>query len=84
MDQAKYRREKHNTLRNRNRQPYAGDPPKLRQQQDSAGQQNKGTENESAADTFPFESAVNIADVKILNPQNRKLYEKIENPFTAI
>ena len=39
---------------------------------------------ERIADTFPFDNAVNIADVKLFKPQNRKLYEKIEKPFTAI
>ena len=28
---------------------------------------------ERAADTFPFDSAVNIAEVKMFKPQNRKL-----------
>ena len=36
------------------------------------------------ADTFPFDNAVNIADVKLFKPQNRKLYEKIVKPFAAI
>lgn len=37
-----------------------------------------------AADTFPFDSAVNIAEVKILPPENRKLNEKTVKPFLAI
>ncbi len=40
--------------------------------------------NERAAETFPFDKAVNIADVKLFKPQNRKLYEKIVKPFAAI
>ncbi len=40
--------------------------------------------NERTADTFPFDKAVNIADVKMLNPQNRKLYEKVVKPSAAI
>lgn len=36
------------------------------------------------ADIFPFDSAVNIAEVKLFRPQNRKLYEKITKPFVAI
>lgn len=39
---------------------------------------------EIIADTFPFDNAVNIADVKLFKPQNRKLYEKIVKPFAAI
>ena len=39
---------------------------------------------ERTADTFPFDNAVNIADVKLFKPQNRKLYEKIVKPFAAI
>ena len=31
------------------------------------------------ADTFPFDNAVNIADVKLFKPQNRKLYEILFN-----
>ena len=37
-----------------------------------------------AADTLPFDSAVNMADVKMLVPQNRKLNEKIANPLVAM
>lgn len=36
-----------------------------------------------AAETFPFDSAVNRAEAKILHPENRKLNEKIENPSFA-
>lgn len=36
------------------------------------------------ADSFPFETAVNMAEVKIFSPQNRKLKGKIKNPFRAI
>lgn len=32
---------------------------------------------DSIADIFPFDNAVNIADVKILYPQKRKLKENI-------
>ena len=39
---------------------------------------------ERTADTFPFDKAVNIAEVKLFNPQNKKLYEKIAKPFAAI
>ena len=39
---------------------------------------------ERTADTFPFDNAVNIADVKLFKPQNRKLYEKMVKPFAAI
>lgn len=39
---------------------------------------------ESTADTFPFDNAVNIAEVKLFKPQNKKLYEKIVKPFAAI
>ncbi len=38
---------------------------------------------DKTADTFPFDRAVNIAEVKIFNPQNKKLYANIEKPFTA-
>ena len=40
--------------------------------------------NERTADSFPFDRAVNIADVKLFKPQNRKLYEKIANPSAAM
>lgn len=40
-------------------------------------------ENDTIADIFPLESAVNIPEEKILNPLNRKLYAKILNPTTA-
>lgn len=40
--------------------------------------------NERKADSFPFDNAVNVAEVKIFSPQNRKLKEKIKNPFLAI
>ena len=39
---------------------------------------------ERTADTFPFDNAVNIAEVKLFKPQNRKLYEKIVKPLAAI
>ena len=39
---------------------------------------------ERIADTFPFDNAVNIADVKLFKPQNRKLYEKMVKPFAAL
>lgn len=44
----------------------------------------KVRKKERTADTFPFDSAVNIAEVKLFKPQNRKLYEKIVKPFAAI
>lgn len=40
--------------------------------------------NDRIADSFPFDNAVNTAEVKIFNPQNRKLNGKIKNPFLAI
>ncbi len=40
--------------------------------------------NERTADTLPFDKAVNIADVKLFSPQNKKLNEKIVKPFAAI
>ena len=36
------------------------------------------------ADAFPFDNAVNKADEKILHPENRKLNEKMLNPFFVI
>ncbi|MEG0736636.1 MAG: hypothetical protein RR441_07190 [Longicatena sp.] len=36
------------------------------------------------ADTIPLDSAVKVADAKILMPQNRKLIGKIRNPSLAI
>ena len=36
------------------------------------------------SDTFPFDSAVNMAEVNMLKPQNRKLNAKIEKPFAVI
>ena len=36
------------------------------------------------ADTFPFDKAVNMAEAKILKPQNKKLIGKIKNPCLAI
>ena len=39
---------------------------------------------ERTADTFPSDNAVNIAEVKLFKPQNKKLYEKIVKPFAAI
>jgi hypothetical protein len=40
--------------------------------------------NDNIADNFPFDNAVNVAEVKIFSPQNRKLKGKIKNPFLAI
>ena len=40
--------------------------------------------NDKIADSFPFDNAVNVAEVKIFSPQNRKLKGKIKNPFRAI
>ena len=37
-----------------------------------------------AADAFPLDNAVNKADEKILHPENRKLNEKMLNPFFVI
>ena len=34
--------------------------------------------------SFPFDKAVNVAEVKRFSPQNRKLNGKIWNPFLAI
>ena len=39
---------------------------------------------ERNADSFPFDNAVNAAELKIFSPQNRKLYGKIKNPFLVI
>ena len=36
------------------------------------------------ADAFPLDNAVNKADEKILHPENRKLNEKMINPFFVI
>ena len=36
------------------------------------------------AEIFPFDNAVNAAEVKIFCPQNRKLKEKSKNPFLVI
>ena len=40
--------------------------------------------NNKIADNFPFDNAVNAAEVKMFSPQNRKLKGKIKNPFRAI
>lgn len=37
-----------------------------------------------AADAFPLDNAVNKADEKILHPENKKLNEKMINPFFVI
>ncbi len=42
------------------------------------------THNDITADSFPFDNAVNVAEVKIFRPQNRKLNWKTMNPFFAI
>lgn len=39
---------------------------------------------EITADTFPFDSAVKVADANILNPQNKKLIGKIRKPCRDI
>ena len=39
---------------------------------------------ESNPETFPFENAVNIPLVNILNPHNKKLIENKLNPLTVI
>lgn len=44
----------------------------------------KVRKKEIIADNFPFDKAVNAAEAKIFNPQNRKAKEKIKNPFPAI
>ncbi len=36
------------------------------------------------ADALPFDSAVNKAEAKILQPENRNPNEKMENPFLVI
>lgn len=36
------------------------------------------------ADTLPFDNAVNKAEAKILQPENRNPNEKIENPLLVI
>ena len=38
---------------------------------------------DSMAETLPLDNAVNMADVKIFNPQNKKTQEKMENPPAA-
>ena len=40
--------------------------------------------NDKIADSFPFDNAVNAAEVKIFSSQNKKLKGKIKNPFRAI
>ena len=40
--------------------------------------------NDKIADSFPFDNAVNVAEVKMFIPQNKKLKGKIKNPFRAI
>ena len=40
--------------------------------------------SEIIAEIFPFDSAVNNAEEKILHPENRKLKAKIENPVFII
>ena len=40
--------------------------------------------NDKIADSFPFDNAVNAAEVKMFSPQNKKLKGKIKNPFRAI
>ena len=35
--------------------------------------------NDKIADSFPFDNAVNVAEVKIFSPRNRKLKGKIKN-----
>ena len=44
----------------------------------------KVRKKERTADTFPFDSAVNMAEVKLFKPLKRKLQEKIPKPFAAI
>ena len=39
---------------------------------------------DNTADSFPFDNAVNTAEVKIFSPQNRKLNGKNQNPVLAI
>ena len=39
---------------------------------------------EIVAETLPFDNAVNKAEAKILQPENRKPNEKIENPLLVI
>ena len=39
--------------------------------------------NDKISDSFPFDNAVNVAEVKIFSPQNKKLKGKIKNPFRA-
>lgn len=39
---------------------------------------------EILADILPSDKAVNIAEAKILKPQNRKLMGKIQNPCLAM
>lgn len=43
----------------------------------------KVRKNDMAADDFPSDIAVNIAEANIFAPENKKLKEKIENPFSA-
>lgn len=40
--------------------------------------------NDNTAESFPSDKAVNTAEVKIFNPQIKKLNGKIRNPSLAI
>ena len=66
----------------------ANHTPVIPQRADSSGippaVSPKVRRKDKNAETFPFDNAVNIADVKIFRPQNRKLQEKIRSPFAAI
>lgn len=44
----------------------------------------KVRKNDIIADIFPLDKAVYAAEVKIFNPQNKKLYGKTKNPLLAI
>lgn len=59
-------------------------PKKLGNISNSTVSNPKVRRNDKIADSFPFDNAVNVADVKMFSPQNKKLKEKIKNPFRAI
>ena len=40
--------------------------------------------HDNIADSFPFDNAVNVAEIKILEPKNKKIDEKIINHFISI
>ena len=59
-------------------------PKKLGNVSNSTVISPKVRRNDKIADSFPFDNAVNVAEVKMFSPQNKKLNGKIKNPFRAI